>query len=663
MMSCLDLADIRLLLESLPVCFFDVELAAWPYYVCYICMFCSCGHKIQHGDRSVGCELDVKGYIDLILSTRPLCKYKYHKDGFYDTASICLNLQHGNISENFRRWEQQVQLYIKSIGYGNKPKDEQAALILHCAGEDAIEVYNTFEWPEIEASGSSGSLSAPVVQPKDDPKEILKKFHDYCNPRKNVVYERFKFWTTRMADSFDNFITELRTKAKACDFMASDEMLRDKIVFSINDVHVQERLLREPELTLVKAINICKTAESSQKQLEVMQPGTQAVNAIARKSRNMRRKPDMQHSVNKQCKYCMGSHKKGKCPAYGKKCRSCGKLNHFSKACLSAKEVHHMEETGGNETMKQNFDSFFIGILDGVEDGNNDKWEVDLIIEDKNVHCKLDTGAEANVISSKMPNSLKISTMKSEPTMTKLRAYGGKIITPIGKVTLAVGKDKHKLTFHVIASNERTILGKSASEDLGYVKRMYVMVNKSSKEEILERYKDVFEGLGTFSKPYQIQLKTGAKAAIQATRIVPYPKQAKLKELLDKMTSQGIIADVDQPTDWVSNLVITEKSDGSMRICLDPKPLNEAIKREHHKLPTADDVHSKLANKKIFTIIDERHAFWQVPLTENSSYLCTFHTPWGRKRFLRMPFGICSVSEVMQKRNESILVIYKMFMS
>ena len=133
------------------------------------------------------------------------------------------------------------------------------------------------------------------------------------------------------------------------------------------------------------------------------------------------------------------------------------------------------------------------------------------------------------MISSKILSSLKIPTMKIEPNMTKLRAFGGKMITQIGNVTLAVGKENHKLKLHVIASHDRTILGKSASEDLGYVKRMYVMVNKNSKEEILERYKDVFEGLGTFSKPYQIQLKAGAKAAIQATRIVPYPKQAKLK--------------------------------------------------------------------------------------------------------------------------------------
>ena len=55
---------------------------------------------------------------------------------------------------------------------------------------------------------------------------------------------------------------------------------------------------------------------------------------------------------------------------------------------------------------------------------------------------------------------------------------------------------------------------------------------------------------------------------------------------------------------------------------------------------------------KIFTVIDMKDGYWHVKLSEESSYLCTFHTPWGRKRFLRMPFGISSASEVMQKRNE-----------
>ena len=48
-----------------------------------------------------------------------------------------------------------------------------------------------------------------------------------------------------------------------------------------------------------------------------------------------------------------------------------------------------------------------------------------------------------------------------------------------------------------------------------------------------------------------------------------------------------------------------------------------------------------------------KDSYWQVGLDDESSYLCTFHTPGGRKRFLRMPFGISSAGEVMQKRNES----------
>ncbi|KAI0241775.1 hypothetical protein LSAT2_018988, partial [Lamellibrachia satsuma] len=52
----------------------------------------------------------------------------------------------------------------------------------------------------------------------------------------------------------------------------------------------------------------------------------------------------------------------------------------------------------------------------------------------------------------------------------------------------------------------------------------------------------------------------------------------------------GIVADVEQPTPWVNNLVITEKRNGSLRLCLDPKPLNRAIKREQFEIPTPEDV-------------------------------------------------------------------------
>ena len=142
------------------------------------------------------------------------------------------------------------------------------------------------------------------------------------------------------------------------------------------------------------------------------------------------------------------------------------------------------------------------------------------------------------------------------------------------------------------------------------------------------------------------------KPVIQRCGKVPYARYDKLKHTLVDLEKRGVIASVDRPTEWVHNLVITEKRDGRMRVCLDPKPLNVAIKRERYEIPTPADMQSRLSGMCVFTVIDMQDAYWHVRLSPESSYLCTFHTPWGRKRFLRMPFGISSASEVMQKRNE-----------
>ena len=89
-----------------------------------------------------------------------------------------------------------------------------------------------------------------------------------------------------------------------------------------------------------------------------------------------------------------------------------------------------------------------------------------------------------------------------------------------------------------------------------------------------------------------------------------------------------------------------------MRICLDPKPLIYAIKRDRYTMPTPSDVQRQLNNKKVFTVIDMADGYWHVKLTEKSSDLCTLNTPWERMRFCRMPFTVLSASEIMHKRDQ-----------
>ena len=167
---------------------------------------------------------------------------------------------------------------------------------------------------------------------------------------------------------------------------------------------------------------------------------------------------------------------------------------------------------------------------------------------------------------------------------------------------------------------------------------------------LLQEFQDVFEGLGKFPEAYHIQTKLEVEPVIQPPHQVPHSLYDRLKHKLDDMEKNDVIAKVECPTDWVNNIVVVEKKGGDLQICLDPKDLNLAIRREHFQIPTYEDVVSHLGGKRFFTILDQKDSYWQVPLSEESSYLYTFSSPFSRYRFLRMPFGICSASGVLQKR-------------
>ena len=89
---------------------------------------------------------------------------------------------------------------------------------------------------------------------------------------------------------------------------------------------------------------------------------------------------------------------------------------------------------------------------------------------------------------------------------------------------------------------------------------------------------------------------------------------------------------VDGPSDWISSLVIQTKKDGSLRLCIDPRPLNKALKRCHYPMPILDDVLPKLTRAKVFSVLDLKSGYWQVQLDDSSSQLTTMGTPFGRFR-------------------------------
>ena len=106
---------------------------------------------------------------------------------------------------------------------------------------------------------------------------------------------------------------------------------------------------------------------------------------------------------------------------------------------------------------------------------------------------------------------------------------------------------------------------------------------------------------------------------------------------------------MDHPTDWVDSIVLVEKGDGSICVCLDPKDLNKAIKSEFTQLPTLKEIMLMMARATRFSKIDASLGYWQIALDEESLNLLAFNMPFGRYKFKRLPFGVHCTSEVFDK--------------
>ncbi|XP_072384499.1 uncharacterized protein [Diabrotica undecimpunctata] len=119
-----------------------------------------------------------------------------------------------------------------------------------------------------------------------------------------------------------------------------------------------------------------------------------------------------------------------------------------------------------------------------------------------------------------------------------------------------------------------------------------------------------------------IQNLEGAVPHVQPVRRVPHALHKKLKDKLKQLENECIVRKVEKPTEWLNPLVIVEKKNKDLRLCLDPKYLNKAIKREYFLIPTADEIAAKLCNKEYFSVLDMKDGYFQIKLDDQSADYC-----------------------------------------
>ena len=385
------------------------------------------------------------------------------------------------------------------------------------------------------------------------------------------------------------------------------------------------KALQNPDLTLTQLLDAGKVMEMSKSQADNTE-GKQDVNKLSKKhntrpiskpnkdgghvdrksSSSKSRDRNTTPGESRKCRNCgkWYPHPGGKtsCPAYGKSCRGCAKQNHFEAVCRSK-----------NPNKRK--------------DPKARKWDVqNLANQNKNSRLQV----------KRVPHS----SWK---------------ITTVLKFKSACVKDK----IYVVKGSSGSLLSWKTSQDLGLLKAVHHVHDSSSTrvEELVKEYDELFHGLGKL-KGYQVKLHIdeSVQPVAQPHRRVPFHVRQQLEEQLKRDEDLGVVERIEGPTPWVSPIVIAPKpnSPRQVRVCVDMRQANQAIKRERQVTPTIKEIIGDLNGAKVFSKLDlnkvqptrvsagitVHYYIWNAPWLDEIQKIELWHFKCSRnlsKRHLRNP--------------------------
>ena len=567
----------------------------------------------------------------------------------------------------------------------NISEERKCILVQDWLGPEGQKIYDSLDWGEDEDVNNyelmwtklEGAVSAE------------------CN--EIVASKKFEERVQKPKETITSFVTDLMLLVKDCNYIDEDRQVRDQCVYGVSDDDLKKKLLEKGNtLTRIQAVSIGKAHETTNQEVQaccVKPPVGDSTNTI------FKGKPSKGLMYN-YCANKKGSHSfanKRHCPAWGAVCSLCKIKNHFkdSKECKRLQKERKPKP--GNQKQSGSTNKPFVLKVD--EDGEEHFYEVvdkictlnqqcdhrkafaNLLISKKRicVNFQIDSGSTCSIlpvgvykeISGEYDlqdlNTIVRPTLSLYDEKTKIQTLGTRKCFVFNPAT----GEEVIIQFRIVNEDLTPLIGLSDSEELKFTELLRENiatldpgkpnVPSSALElhtpltmaNILSKYPDVFDNsVGKLEGELHLYTKQDVTPLKAAPREIPLLVKNKFIAEIKDLQEQGIIEKVTEPTDWVSAPTIVNKpsAKNGLRLCIDSRPLNTALKRSEYPIPTVDELLTEISNAKVFTLADIKSAFWHVPLDEPSSLLTTFNTPVGRMKWNRMP--LASVLHLKNSKEE-----------
>ena len=571
-----------------------------------------------------------------------------------------------SVAKRWETWLKELNMYIVASGITDKSR--KRALLLYTVGARVREIFSNL----VDTGGD------------DDFDTAHAKLTEYFEPQKNTRYEVYNFRKMKqdVEESLDSFYMRLRSKATNCEFADKlEEEIEQQIIIGGSSSQIRKKALRDTAYKLKDMLLDGRRKEFSTFQSKEIESTL--------KSEKLERISEGRTFPRKKCFNCGGEypHKKV-CPAKGKRCDKCSRFNQFASCCRQrVQNVSNREGESENTSEASVAQSATVETVSGfslreIPSSSNSSEDEYLFrvsnakqpkakIKMKGQHIKMtiDTGASINVIDEETYGKLGEVTLK-KAVDCKAYTYNSDVPVKFRGKFKTVLESKHAIVpadvYVIQGKRAGCLLSSDTAQDLGLVTLHIDRISKKEKcgnvdssiKETITKHKKVFNGVGKL-RNYAVKLnidETVTPLALKQRR-VPFHIREKVDQALDKLIAEDIIEKVpdDQATPWVSPIVAVPQKDGSIRLCVDMRSPNKAIKRTRHPIPTVNDIDVLLNGAKYFSKLDVKQAFHQLELHEDSRYITTFITHRGLFRYKRLNFGTNAASEIFHYTLETCL--------
>ena len=473
----------------------------------------------------------------------------------------------------------------------------------------------------------------------------------------NEIFARHKLATRKqqISETLDQYLQELKLPSKDCNFRQvsatqhREEAIRDAFISGILSGSIRQRLLENKTLDLQTAFDQARALDTAQKTSETYNSNYSASVAAAvlpvpeecNSEEETKERYVASTTRTAKCFFCgNGPHSRSICPAREAVCNKCKKMGHYQRVCRSSASI--------NNGIKQ---SAFITLAASKYAAGDSLHSscVDISVEGKTVSALIDSGSTHSFIH---PDLVKQHLMTIQPTQEN--------------VTMATSTFSTKMVGYCLINI--TLKGRLYSNV-----KLYILPNLCTDVILGQNWQAQHESItiyyGGAAPPLKVcglttlnidppplfqYLSTDCKPI--ATKSRRYSKEDKdfITAEVQQLIEKGIIEPSDSP--WRAQVVVTRNERHKKRLVIDySQTINRFTHLDAYPLPRIDDTINKIAQYKVFSTIDLKSAYHQVPIRNEEKKYTAFEANQRLYQFRRVPFGVTNGAAAFQRSMDNFI--------